>query len=108
MSDIKSIWLLLLLLVLVILALVYAGVPWVSASLPPSIQLQDDGYVYQEDPCVEALRGAMERMEPFIPEHYQREGAWWVTTEQLTEDGIQDRREAGAVWQEAKLMCWRH
>ena len=67
----------------------------------------DDGYVYREDACVEALRGAMERMEPFIPTQFKKDGELWHTSEFLTVDGMQEREEAHREWEEAKLMCWR-
>ena len=67
----------------------------------------DDGYVYREDACVEALRGAMERMEPFIPTQFKKDGNLWHTSEFLTVDGMQEREEAHREWEEAKLMCWR-
>lgn len=68
----------------------------------------DDGYVYREDACVEALRGAMERMEPFIPTKFKRDGDLWHASEFLTVDGMREREEAHRLWEETKLQCWRH
>jgi hypothetical protein len=70
--------------------------------------LQFDDYVYQPDPCVEALRGAMEQMEPFLPVHFKKDGEFWVDHLQLTDDGMNDRQLAGEIWKDAKLQCWRH
>lgn len=68
----------------------------------------DDQYIYREDACVDALRGAMQRMEPFIPTVFKRDGDLWHTSEYLTVDGMQEREEAHRQWEEVKIMCWRH
>lgn len=84
----------------------------VNERADPSIWIdpkpQDDGYVYREDACVEALRGAMERMEPFIPTMFQREGEFWYLAEYLTADAKQEHEEARQQWEETKLQCFRY
>ena len=101
-------------LVLVLLSILVCGAAWASHTnerADPSLWIDpkpnDDGYVYREDACVEALRGAMERMEPFIPTQFKKDGDLWHTSEFLTVDGMQEREEAHREWEEAKLMCWR-
>ena len=80
----------------------------ISALLASYGFLQFDDYVYAPDPCVEALRGAMEQMEPFVPQQYKKDGDFWVDHMQLTEEGMNDRLLAQEIWRDAKLMCWRH
>lgn len=72
----------------------------------PQVEMND--FIYHEDPCVEALRAAMESMESFIPEHFTKTGNFWVDQMQLTDEGMREREFAGEVWKDAKLMCWRH
>jgi len=66
------------------------------------------GYVYQNDPCVEALRGAMEAMEPFLPQRLQGSYPLWESLEFYSPDGKAQLEEARRTWEEAKLQCWRH
>lgn len=77
----------------------------------PSIWIDpttDDGYVYHDDPCVEALRGAMEHMQPFLPTMFDRDDGLWITKLFLTDDGMRDFEEAHRAWEESKLQCFRH
>ena len=104
----KQIWLFLLLFLVLAVVLFWSGVPWVTASVPPSVQFQDDHYVYQEDPCVEALRGAMERMEPFIADAFIKKDDTWFVSQAFTDEEFAERVEAGVTWKDAKLQCWRH
>ena len=78
-------------------------------------QVADNNYVYHEDPCVEALRGAMEKMEPwFIPLEYAKQpkdkqgGELWKTTEYWTHDEIVEYKQVLQLWEETKVQCWRH
>jgi len=75
-------------------------------STGPFVEMDD--FVYHDDPCVEALRGAMELMEPFVPMHFKHEGQYWVEQMQLTQADMDERVMAGQVWIDAKLQCWRH
>lgn len=80
------------------------------ASRPPSLELftDDDGYVYHEDPCVRALRGAMAMMEPYIPSRWKKkEDGYWYAMQQLTDQDVAERLAAGRVWDETKMQCWR-
>lgn len=97
------------------LGMLFCSFAWASHTndrADPSVWIDpkpaDDGYVYREDACVEALRGAMQRMEPFIPTQFKKDGDLWHTSESLTVDGMQEREEAHREWEEAKLLCWRH
>ena len=78
-----------------------------AAVLLASLTFQDDNYVYHEDPCVEALKMAMVRMEPFIPLHYTREGEQYVTDLRLSRDEMNELLEASQSWREVKMQCWR-
>lgn len=83
----------------------------VFASAPPSTGFMGEQYVYQEDPCVEALQMAMATMEPFIPAKYKKHAdGYWRPHPPVTESDqtIQEYLDARAVWREAKLQCWRH
>lgn len=70
---------------------------------------EDPQYVYRTDPCVEALRIAMEQMEPFLATDPHPQGAGLWSTEQFyNEAGLADWQDAKRGWAEAKLQCWRH
>lgn len=69
----------------------------------------NSGYEFPLDPCVEALRGAMERAEPFLPHRVVRvEENHWQVVMDYTEQDVRDLQEAVQIWQEVKLQCWRH
>ena len=68
-----------------------------------------DDYVYREDPCVEALRGAMERMDPYIPDNFSHnELNQWRALEVMTDEQFAEFIEVKAEWLEAKVQCRRH
>jgi len=100
----KTVWFLVVLGLVLACALIFKATRG-NASLPP-----DDGYIYKADPCVEALRGAMEAMEPFLPTRaYQDgDGIWRSEAMALTDDGLQQWLQAQQTWREVKLQCWRH
>ena len=79
---------------------------WIAPG--PTENVLDDGYVFKDDPCVEALRGAMEQMQPFLPTVFDKEDGLWGTKLLLTEDGMRDFEDAHRAWEETKVMCFRH
>lgn len=116
-SDFDKPWLILWLLALILLvALLPVFADWVHAAhtnerADPSAWIDpklDDAYVYQPDPCVEALIGAMAAMQPFLPTHFKREDGLWHTTALYTDDGMNDFEAAHRLWEETKLQCMRH
>jgi hypothetical protein len=70
--------------------------------------LQFDDTIYTPDPCVEVMRAAMEHMEPFVPQHFKKEGKFWSEYVQLTEEDKTEQEFAWELWRDTQRMCWRH
>lgn len=103
-AFVRRVWLLVLLLVALIILIVTAST---RASLPPTPA--ESGTIYWADPCVRALLGAMEAMEPFIVSHYIKEDTnrWRFLSIYASDDGMDDYIEAKQLWDATKRHCWR-
>ena len=92
----------------IIFMLMLTGLWW---SLAPAAINPDRNYdydVYWEDPCVPAMRKAMEEMTPYLPERFkQLSDGYWYFMLQLTEEGRQDFEFAAQTWRDTVLQCWR-
>lgn len=80
--------------------------PTVRASVPPDRNYDYD--IYWEDPCVPAMRKAMQEMVPYLPTRFkQMEDGFYYFVLQLDENGRKDLEFAAQTWKDTELMCWR-
>jgi len=98
-----------------LLALIFAMLPiaalaetdlWNPGETPLSSEA-DNYDIYRVDPCVEAMRKAMQEMEPFLLINPRWEEGYWWGRLQLTEDGMDQLQGAWQDWKETKVQCWR-
>lgn len=66
--------------------------------------------VYWEDPCVEALRAVMEKMDQYLPTAFvhNTDQHQWKVLEVMTDEEYEEFMAVKVEWMEAKLQCWRH
>lgn len=72
---------------------------WIDPSPP------EERCVYQPDPCVEALRGAMEAMEPFVTQSVRWDGPFAESRQLFTAEGVRMWQDARRLWDETWVQC---